>query len=106
MDVPIVIPILDNDIDTVSVVDIPTAAANGTCSIVQRGTAVTYTPNEGFVGVDHCDYTACNEAVSPCCDTATITITVDEPNPTKKPTSCPPADTNPNTTPEVPTKVK
>ncbi|KAL7531417.1 hypothetical protein ACHAXR_004026, partial [Thalassiosira sp. AJA248-18] len=94
---PLVVHILDNDKDansTISVIDIPTAASEGTCSIVFGGKAITYTPNEAFTGVDQCDYMICDEQEE-CCDTATLTISVMPPAtnaPTTKPTPCPPGE--------------
>ena len=94
---PLVINILINDADQANtkVTDIPSSAKNGTCSIVYNGAAVTYTPNAGFTGVDTCDYMICDDAEE-CCDTATITITVNEPStnaPSRKPTPCPSNET-------------
>ena len=103
---PLVIRILDNDKianSTFSVIDLPIPANNGTCSIVFGGTAVTYTPNEGFTGIDSCDYMICDKGEE-CCDTATITITVTPPAtnlPTRKPTPCPTNET-PKTIPTAP----
>ncbi|MEZ5472897.1 MAG: Ig-like domain-containing protein [Marinicella sp.] len=71
-----VIDVLANDTDedqeNILVIESTTAATNGT--VVNNGSVVTYTPNQGFVGTDTFTYTISDgEGGS---DTATVTITV------------------------------
>ncbi|KAL3779606.1 hypothetical protein ACHAW5_001054 [Stephanodiscus triporus] len=51
-------------------------ASNGSCSIGLDLIEVVYMPNAGFVGVDSCEYEACDDQEPPQCVSATVTITV------------------------------
>ena len=74
-----------------------TGGDNGKCTPSADGKQVCYTPDAGFVGLDECDYEACNSEGK--CAKATITITV-----IAKPTSGPSA--SPSASPSaVPTAV-
>jgi gliding motility-associated-like protein len=72
------IPVMDNDWDPdddnifVSVVSDP---QHGTATINSDGT-ITYTPDEGFVGIDSFTYVICDDGIPQMCDTATVYITV------------------------------
>ncbi|MEH6748504.1 MAG: gliding motility-associated C-terminal domain-containing protein [Maribacter arcticus] len=85
IDTPIDIAILDNDFGIPSDGTLTlTEPSNGIVAINDGGTpddisddTVTYTPNDGFEGIDSIDYTVCDSMDN--CDTATITITVGEP---------------------------
>jgi gliding motility-associated-like protein len=73
------IPVLNNDSDpdgdNFTVTGIPTGQNNGTVTVNGDGT-ITYTPSEGFVGVDSFTYQICDDGVPSLCDTATVYITV------------------------------
>ncbi|MBQ4916313.1 gliding motility-associated C-terminal domain-containing protein, partial [Maribacter sp. MMG018] len=83
-DTPLDIDILANDTDipadgTLTFTD----PSNGTLVVDDGGTpddisddTVTYTPNDGFYGTDSFEYTICDSFGN--CDTATVTITVEE----------------------------
>ncbi|WP_208630735.1 Ig-like domain-containing protein, partial [Maribacter litoralis] len=85
VDTPIEVDILDNDFGiptdgTLTVTD----PSNGTVDINDGGTpddisddTITYSPNDGFEGEDVIEYTVCDADGN--CDTATVTITVGEP---------------------------
>lgn len=69
----------DNSEDgALTVVSVEKCKAGGTLLIVGDGTGgvVEYTPAPGVFGLDHCDYTVCNEVGD--CDTACLIITVEE----------------------------
>jgi gliding motility-associated-like protein len=72
------IPVLNNDWDPdddniyVSVVSAP---QHGTASTNGDGT-ITYTPNQGYVGIDSFTYVICDDGNPPMCDTAMVYITV------------------------------
>jgi hypothetical protein len=58
------------------------APANGTLGAINYSSGeITYTPNNGFVGVDSFQYAICDQATPALCDTAKVYITV--PNTTK-----------------------
>ncbi|MCB1583386.1 MAG: tandem-95 repeat protein [Xanthomonadales bacterium] len=70
-----VIDVLANDSDEEGdtlVIESTTPASNGT--VVNNGTAITYTPNTGFVGTDTFTYTISDGQGGS--DTATVTVTV------------------------------
>ncbi|WP_158277224.1 Ig-like domain-containing protein [Serinibacter arcticus] len=82
---PVDIDLLDNDtvsptgapLDPASV-ELVTAPANGTLVIDPATGVATYTPLPGFSGTDSFVYSVCDLSVpTPVCDTATVTITVD-----------------------------
>lgn len=81
-DVPVVVPIYDNDTDLPNPGGLTTTSPNnGLVSINDNGTpnnplddVVTYTPNSNFNGSDSFDYTLCNGFGD--CSTATVTIEV------------------------------
>jgi outer membrane protein OmpA-like peptidoglycan-associated protein len=74
--VGVVLDVLSNDTDAdegdVLVIDSTTAASNG--SVVNNGSVLTYTPNNGFVGTDTFTYTVSDGQDGTA--TATVTITV------------------------------
>ncbi|KAL9187030.1 hypothetical protein ACHAXT_010750 [Thalassiosira profunda] len=79
-DQPVTLDPLDNDkspsespLDLVDVAD----GGNGVC-VINEDDTVTYTPDEGFVGVDICLYTVCNE--NELCDEGAIVVSVTETN--------------------------
>ncbi len=82
---PIDIPVLDNDSDPdgdgIRVTGVPTPPTNGTTDINGDGT-ITYTPDEGFIGVDSFMYVICDDGIPSLCDSAWVIITVlpDRPN--------------------------
>jgi hypothetical protein len=84
-DTPVIISIYDNDNNIPTTGTITTTnPANGTIVITDPNNTpndpsddvVTYTPNPNFNGTDTFDYTVCDNAVPPNCDTATVTVTV------------------------------
>ncbi len=82
---PISIVVMNNDSDPNGdpiFVSEFTNPSNGTAVLNADGT-FTYTPNDGFVGVDQFDYTICDNNGG--CSTATVTITIEQPcNPTQE----------------------
>jgi len=75
---PIVIEIIENDAIPVGIqptVTIISQPSNGNASI--QGTTIEYLPVSGFVGVDSFEYEVC---IGTVCDSATVTITVPNPN--------------------------
>ncbi|MBE7647970.1 Ig-like domain-containing protein, partial [Tenacibaculum finnmarkense] len=85
IDTPVVVDIFENDSDiptsgTISI----TTPANGTVTITDPNNTpndpsddvVTYVPNTDFTGTDTFDYTVCDNASTPNCQTATVTVTV------------------------------
>ncbi|WP_354529251.1 Ig-like domain-containing protein [Nakamurella sp. UYEF19] len=80
---PIVTNVLANDtvsagaapLDPASVV-VVTAAGRGSTSVNPGTGAITYTPPNGFSGVDTYRYKVCDTSATPVCATATVTITV------------------------------
>ena len=80
-DEPVFINIAANDHSedgALTVTSVEECKAGGTLVIVGDGTGgvVQYTPALGVFGLDHCDYTICNEVGD--CDTACLIITVEE----------------------------
>jgi len=79
---PITVDVIDNDTHPedlpIEVTDIVEQPDNGTCEVVEG--QVEYTPNEGFLGSDSCEYTACVEGTE-ICDSAELTINVVQPAP-------------------------
>ncbi|WP_299126398.1 Ig-like domain-containing protein, partial [uncultured Winogradskyella sp.] len=77
---PIDIVVLANDFDpdadpiTITATTNPT---NGTVTLNPDGT-ITYTPNPGFTGEDTFTYTICDDGNPQLCDTATVTVTVQD----------------------------
>jgi gliding motility-associated-like protein len=80
-DVPVTIPVLDNDTDvpTSGTITVVTPPTSGTVVINDGGTpddpsddTITYTPNPGYSGTDTFEYTICDASGN--CDTATVTI--------------------------------
>ncbi len=67
----------DPDGDNLTVTNISNNPTNGTVEIIGNS-SVNYTPNEGFVGIDSFEYVICDPVG--LCDTATVTITVVDPN--------------------------
>ncbi len=83
---PVVVDILENDIDipTDGDITIKTPPTNGTVVITDpNGTpndpsddVVTYMPNTDFTGKDTFEYELCDNASPATCNTATVTVTV------------------------------
>lgn len=63
-------------------ITITTAPTNGTTSINNANGEVTYTPNSGYSGNDVFVYQVCDTFATPACDTAIVTVTVDDAAPT------------------------
>ena len=77
--VPVDIDVTQNDTDDDGdALGVQSASdpANGAIALNDDGT-ITYTPDDGFVGTDTFTYTACDPIGA--CDTATVTVTVVEP---------------------------
>lgn len=75
-DVPVNVPVLDNDIDVDGdplVITATTPPSNGMIELMDGGT-ITYTPNPGYVGTDMFTYTI--EDGNGGSDTASVTISV------------------------------
>jgi len=55
---------------------------HGICSIDEQGSSITYTPNEGFFGIDTCTYTVIVCTDTDLCDSTeeTITVVVEDPD--------------------------
>jgi gliding motility-associated-like protein len=74
----VTINVLANDSDpengTLTVTAV-TQPAHGTVVINADGT-ITYTPEEGYMGVDTFSYTVCDNGVPPLCSTATVGVAV------------------------------
>ncbi|WP_157632549.1 tandem-95 repeat protein, partial [Cochleicola gelatinilyticus] len=73
----------DTDIDGAidpATVTIVTAPTNGTVTVDPITGEVTYTPNPNFSGTDTFEYQVCDDSTPALCDTATVTVTVDEVN--------------------------
>ncbi len=79
-DVPVIIDVLDNDVDNspctdpLTVTQIVSDPENGVATINLDGT-ITYTPNAGFAGMDFFMYEVCNCLGD--CDIANVVVTVD-----------------------------
>ncbi|WP_197429304.1 DUF7507 domain-containing protein [Winogradskyella endarachnes] len=77
---PIEIAILSNDFDqdgdSINITG-TTNPANGSITVNPNNT-ITYIPNPGFSGEDTFTYTICDDATPQLCDTATVTITVQD----------------------------
>ncbi|WP_206677697.1 DUF7507 domain-containing protein [Winogradskyella eckloniae] len=67
----------DPDADPISITA-TTDPTNGTVTLNTDGT-ITYTPNPGFIGEDTFTYTICDDGTPALCDTATVTVTVQDP---------------------------
>jgi uncharacterized repeat protein (TIGR01451 family)/gliding motility-associated-like protein len=77
---PIEIPVLENDIFPAGQPDltslaIQTTAENGTLTVNGNG-SISYLPSSNFVGEDSFTYSICDGEGSESCDTALVTITV------------------------------
>ena len=73
----VIIPVLDNDIDSDGDALSITAVTQGTNGTVTHdGTSVTYTPNTDFVGTDSFTYSISDGKTG--VDTGTVTVTVEE----------------------------
>ncbi|MCD8445690.1 Ig-like domain-containing protein, partial [Tenacibaculum finnmarkense] len=85
IDTPVVVDIFENDSDIPTSGTISTTTpTNGTVEITDPNNTpndpsddvVTYVPNTDFTGTDTFDYTVCDNASTPNCQTATVTVTV------------------------------
>ncbi|QIE59037.1 tandem-95 repeat protein [Rasiella rasia] len=63
----------DPDLGDIITVTANTDPANGSVTVSPDG-SYTYIPNPGFTGEDTFEYTICDNAATPLCDTATVTI--------------------------------
>jgi len=80
--VPVAIPVITNDSDPeggVLTISSVTQPDNGTVTFDPDGTVI-YTPNPDFVGVDTFTYEVCD--IEGRCDSATVTVSVDDDTPT------------------------
>jgi hypothetical protein len=78
-DTPIDMPVLDNDSDPDSPLDIPSVIdppSHGMVQVNPGDSTITYTPDPDFVGVDSFTYAICDNTPVPLCDTAVVVITV------------------------------
>jgi gliding motility-associated-like protein len=73
------IPVLNNDYDpdgdNIFVTGIVTDPNHGTVTINSDGT-ITYTPDEGYSGIDSFTYVICDDGIPSMCDSATVYITI------------------------------
>ncbi|MBE7635109.1 hypothetical protein F7642_12320, partial [Tenacibaculum finnmarkense genomovar ulcerans] len=85
IDTPVVVDIFENDVDIPTEGTMTTTTpTNGTVEITDPNNTpndpsddvVTYVPNTDFTGTDTFDYTVCDNASNPNCQTATVTVTV------------------------------
>ncbi len=67
----------DPDGDPLTLTALTSGPNNGVASFVAGGT-ITYTPNDGFTGIDVITYQVCDNTAR--CATSTLTITVGDPN--------------------------
>ncbi|WP_235942560.1 Ig-like domain-containing protein [Salinimicrobium oceani] len=65
----------DNLVDNAVVTSVGTDDTNGEVELKEDG-SITYTPANGFTGVDTFTYTICDDDEEPTCATATISVTV------------------------------
>lgn len=80
----VVIAVLTNDIDPdgtlpLTVTNIPCPPSNGTATITANN-EITYTPVQGFLGVDSFCYEVCDSGVPPLCDIAWVYVDVSSDN--------------------------
>jgi gliding motility-associated-like protein len=71
---------LGNDIDPDGdslIISIATPPANGNAAIDEIGNII-YTPNADYSGIDYIEYIACDNGTPVLCDTAWVTIVIDE----------------------------
>ena len=76
---PVCVNVLENDTPPegqILLVTKVTGGDNGVCSISPDSTKVCYMPEKGFVGVDSCEYVACDDQEPPQCGMAIVTINV------------------------------
>ncbi len=73
---------LDNDPLTTGL-DLSDSPANGTVTIINND--IQYTPNPNFTGVDEFQYFICDNGNPMFCDTAKVTVTVENSPPTANP---------------------
>ncbi|MFI8380007.1 Ig-like domain-containing protein, partial [Leeuwenhoekiella sp. NPDC079379] len=73
----------DTEVPILGTLTVSVSPANGTVSILDNGTpndpsddTILYTPNDNFFGIDTFEYTVCDQNGG--CDSATVTVTVDE----------------------------
>ena len=74
---PVLIDVLNNDSDPeggILSLSISSNPSNG--SVVIQNKKILYTPDIGFVGTDQFNYQICDNACSPLCDIASVTISV------------------------------
>lgn len=60
------------DKDPCAIITSVTGGANGVCEVTGKGT-ITYTPDDGFTGIDECEYELCKDS---SCSSGVLTITV------------------------------
>ncbi|MDH3307120.1 MAG: Ig-like domain-containing protein [Acidimicrobiia bacterium] len=81
--IPVIIDVLANDMDPEGLLDpasvtVTSGPSNGSTSINTSTGEITYTPNAGVVS-DTFTYEVCDSAGPPQCDSATVTVAVDDP---------------------------
>ena len=79
VDTAVSIPVLANDTDSngqALAVSSVTQGGNGAAVSINGNNTVQYAPASGFVGNDTFSYQACDNASTPLCDSATVTVNV------------------------------
>jgi hypothetical protein len=84
MNIPVSVPVLENDTDCdnnidPSTVTVITNPANGFTMVDPQNGNILYTPNTGFHGTDTFIYRVCD--LSGLCDDATVTIVIEGEDP-------------------------
>ncbi|MFT6850372.1 MAG: PKD repeat protein [Sphingobacteriales bacterium] len=82
-DLAVNVKVLANDIDVDGQLDVQTLAVtidatNGTTTVNVSESTITFTPNQGYSGVDSFQYTICDDADETLCDSAWVTVTVNK----------------------------
>ena len=76
IDIAVLVNDFDPDADPISITG-TTNPTNGAVTVNPNGT-ITYIPNPGFTGEDTFTYTICDDGSPQLCDTATVTVTVQD----------------------------
>ncbi len=82
IDASVTTAVLDNDLDPESGILTVNSVSNvtaGATVVINGDNTITYTPPSGFTGVDTYTYEVCDDGAPLACDTATVTITVNDP---------------------------
>lgn len=88
-DDPVTVDVLANDLGVNLVVYFVSPASNGVCSLSADGKMIVYTADDGYIGQDECEYTACT-IDSQACGTAKLVINISA-MPTDMPSAAPSA---------------